>query len=190
MPELGKLNPPWPFSLFVVLRLSLSLSLSLSLGLFLINCPCTIRLVAFSSLSDRSVASRYSYNYTSSSSCPAIVRFPALFEPPPLPRKGVLFVAGRDCRKANAGPDVVCGGPWAAPCFDRSRCHDAGDRGGRRGGHRGSRLGGGPLPSVYVHDETCSMRPSSEIAEDYRGVALPKAWQEVPKAMRHIAATR
>ena len=116
-----------------------------------------------------------------------------VLEPPPPPSlpKGELFVATRDCRKVHTGSEVACGGPWAAPCFDRSRCHDFGDGGGLRGGQIDGRSSvGGPTLSVYVHDEACSMRTSSEIAEDYRGVAPPKVWQQVSKAVRHIAAKR
>ncbi|CAM9861341.1 unnamed protein product [Ectocarpus sp. 12 AP-2014] len=115
------------------------------------------------------------------------------------PYRGELFQPDRDCRRVSTGAEVACGSPWSAPCFDRTRCRGGGGGGGRSGrrraravrGRGGSTRGaGGDLLSIYVHDETCSMRKSSEIMASYRGVAVPLLWNEAAKALRHVAAER
>ncbi|CAM9937991.1 unnamed protein product [Ectocarpus sp. 13 AM-2016] len=115
------------------------------------------------------------------------------------PYRGELFQPDRDCRRVSTGAEVACGSPWSAPCFDRTRCRGGGGggRSGRRraravrgGGGRARGAGGGDLLSIYVHDETCSMRKSSEIMASYRGVAVPLLWNEAAKALRHVAAKR
>ncbi|CAN0257386.1 unnamed protein product [Ectocarpus fasciculatus] len=117
------------------------------------------------------------------------------------PYRGELFQPDRDCRRVSTGAEVACGSPWSPPCFDRTRCRGGGGGGGRRGRRRARAVrgrggstsgggGGGDLLSVYVHDETCSMRKSSEIMASYRGVAVPLLWNEAEKALRHVAAER
>ncbi|CAN0211923.1 unnamed protein product [Ectocarpus sp. 12 AP-2014] len=117
------------------------------------------------------------------------------------PYRGELFQPDRDCRRVSTGAEVACGSPWSAPCFDRTRCRGGGGGGGGRSGRRRARAvrgrggrargaGGGDLLSIYVHDETCSMRKSSEIMASYRGVAVPLLWNEAAKALRHVAAKR
>lgn len=97
---------------------------------------------------------------------------------------GELFDAEKQCRRVRTGPEEACGAPWEAPCFDRGRCRTSATGGG------GKSSGGGFFLSVYVHDETCSMKRSSEIVTSYRGVAVPLLWNEAAKAVRHIAAER
>ncbi|CAM9123001.1 unnamed protein product [Ectocarpus sp. 6 AP-2014] len=99
------------------------------------------------------------------------------------PYKGELFQPAKDCLMVNTRADVACGSPWSAPCFDLSRC----------------RSGGGDLLFVYVHDETCSMRTSSEIMASYGDVAVPppwdaaaetQLWNAAAETLRHAAAER
>eukprot|EP00752_Nemacystus_decipiens_P008218 g7348.t1 len=97
------------------------------------------------------------------------------------PYSGALFDPTRDCRKVALWADETCGAPWAAPCFDRSRC-----RGGGAAG-MGDGVGGGF--SVYVHDEACSMRRSSDILK-HRRDGEPELWEESADAVRRIAASR
>ncbi|CAM9758281.1 unnamed protein product [Hapterophycus canaliculatus] len=100
------------------------------------------------------------------------------------PYHGELFNADKQCRRVSTGPEKACGTPWTAPCFDRDRCRTSAGGGGRKSS------GGGLFLSVYVHDETCSMRRSSEIVASYRGVAVPLLWNEAAKTVRQIAAAR
>ncbi|CAM9869706.1 unnamed protein product [Ectocarpus fasciculatus] len=103
------------------------------------------------------------------------------------PYKGELFQPAKHCLMVSTRDDVACGGPWSAPCFDRTRCRGGGD-------------GGGNLLSVYVHDETCSMSKSSEIMASSREQALPEllwdasaeaqVWNAAAKTLRHAAAER
>ncbi|CAB1104737.1 GT47 [Ectocarpus sp. CCAP 1310/34] len=90
------------------------------------------------------------------------------------PYKGVLFHPAKDCLMVNTRAEVACGSPWSAPCFDLSRC---------RGG------GGGSL-SVYVHDETCSMRKTSEIMASYGDVAVSPPWDAAAETQLWNAAAK
>ncbi|CAN0075141.1 unnamed protein product, partial [Ectocarpus sp. 4 AP-2014] len=87
------------------------------------------------------------------------------------PYKGRLFHPAKDCLMVNTRAEVACGSPWSAPCFDLSRCR-----------------GGGGLLSVYVHDETCSMRKSSEIMASYGDVAVPPPWDAAAETQLWNAA--
>ncbi|CAN0482046.1 unnamed protein product, partial [Ectocarpus sp. 12 AP-2014] len=89
------------------------------------------------------------------------------------PYKGELFQPARDCLMVNTRAEVACGSPWSAPCFDLSRCR-----------------GGGGLLSVYVHDETCSMRKSSEIMASYGDVAVPPPWDAAAETQLWNAAAK
>lgn len=95
-------------------------------------------------------------------------------EPVELIGEAVSFDAARDCQRVHDGHEVKCGGPWAAPCFNRSRCGGSG--------------GGDPFLSVYVHDSTCSMRESSEVINYYQGEAQHE--EKVERAVRDIASRR
>ncbi|CAM9982432.1 unnamed protein product, partial [Pylaiella littoralis] len=95
------------------------------------------------------------------------------------PYNGEVFDATNDCRKVLTGSGASCGSPWSSPCFDRSPSS-------RGGGGSGS----GHFLSVYVHDDTCSMKKSSEIAAGYRGIAEPLPWRQAAKAVRRIASER
>lgn len=95
------------------------------------------------------------------------------------PREAELYDVVRDCRKVRAGREAPCSNVLESACFDRSRC--SGAEGGPEGG---SSL------SVYVHDDECSMKSSSEIVANYRRGAVPKMWSQAAEALRQVAATR
>ncbi|CAM9874817.1 unnamed protein product, partial [Laminaria digitata] len=98
------------------------------------------------------------------------------------PRKAYLFDVVRDCRKVRTGRGAPCSNVFESACFDRSRCAAA--DGGMEGG------GGGTSLSVYVHDDKCSMKSSSEIVANYRGGAVPQMWSQAAEALRQVAASR
>ena len=91
------------------------------------------------------------------------------------PRKAYLSDVVRDCRKVRAGREAPCSNVFESACFDRSRC---------------PRPDGGTSLSVYVHDDKCSMKSSSEIVANYRGGAVPKMWSQAAEALRQVAAAR
>lgn len=95
------------------------------------------------------------------------------------PRKAHLYDAVRDCRTVRTGREAPCSNVFESACFDRSRCP------GLDGG-----VGGGESLSVYVHDDMCSMRSSSNIVANYRRGAVPKMWSQAAEAFRQVAATR
>ena len=95
------------------------------------------------------------------------------------PKGRPLFDAVKECWAVHAGPETPCSNVWESTCFDRERCFRVGPRGGGRGG--------GVL-SVYVHDEACSMRSTSEIVAEFRDEDVPKVWSSEPAAAFRQAA--
>lgn len=92
------------------------------------------------------------------------------------PYKGELYDPVRACRAVHAGPEWPCGSPWSAPCFNRSRCAtDDSNRGAL---------------SVYVHDDHCSMRRSSDILAGDTGKPVHDSSIELAEALRTAAKER
>lgn len=85
----------------------------------------------------------------------------------------------RDCLAVRRGQEIPCGSPWTAPCFNRSRCTGI-DSGGNR-----DRL------SIYVHDDSCSMRSTSDIIADEKDEhRLSQSWTRNEESLRRVAGKR
>ncbi|CAM9543563.1 unnamed protein product [Hapterophycus canaliculatus] len=68
---------------------------------------------------------------------------------------------------------MACGPPLAEPCFDRSRCRSAD--------------AGGPGPSIYVFDATCSVANSSALPPSTESLMLSHTWREMARAAGVLA---
>ncbi|CAM9308820.1 unnamed protein product [Pylaiella littoralis] len=62
---------------------------------------------------------------------------------------------------------AACGAPLSAPCFDHARCRP--------------RAAGGPGPSIYVFDATCSLANSSALPPSSESPMLSHTWREMAK---------
>eukprot|EP00904_Undaria_pinnatifida_P002679 jgi/Undpi1/12411/HiC_scaffold_5.g02083.m1 len=97
------------------------------------------------------------------------------------PYQGPVFNAVKSCRKVHTGPEEPCSNILESTCFDRGRCRGGG----------GTGRGGGSF-SVYVHDETCSRRSSSEggVEVGILGKDVPSIWSRAAEAFRRAAESR
>ena len=97
------------------------------------------------------------------------------------PYRGPVFNAVKNCRKVHTGPEEPCSNILESTCFDRDRCRGGGGRGEEGGSF-----------SVYVHDETCSRRSSSEggVEVGILGKAVPSIWSRAAEAFRRAAESR
>ncbi len=78
--------------------------------------------------------------------------------------------SGGRCSSVNmtaVAPGMACGSPLGPPCFDHDRC-------------RPPALGG-PGPSVYVFDATCSLADSSALPPTNESPMLSHTWREVAR---------
>ena len=64
-------------------------------------------------------------------------------------------------------PSMQCGAPLAPPCFDHGRCRP--------------RATGGPGPSIYVFDATCSLANSSALPPSRESLMLSHTWREMAR---------
>lgn len=65
-------------------------------------------------------------------------------------------------------PSMVCGAPLGEPCFDHGRCRPP--------------AAGGPGPSIYVFDATCSLANSSALPPSKESPMLSHTWREMARA--------
>lgn len=65
-------------------------------------------------------------------------------------------------------PGMACGAPLARPCFDHGRCRPP--------------AAGGPGPSMYVFDATCSLANSSALPLSRESPMLSHTWREMARA--------
>lgn len=79
--------------------------------------------------------------------------------------------AGARCSSINmtllAPGMAACGAPLSAPCFDHDRCRPL--------------AAGGPGPSIYVFDATCSLANSSALPPSNESPMLSHTWREMAK---------
>ncbi|CAM9403601.1 unnamed protein product [Scytosiphon promiscuus] len=68
---------------------------------------------------------------------------------------------------------MACGPPLAEPCFDRGRCRPP--------------SAGGPGPSIYVFDATCSVANSSALPPSTESLMLSHTWREAARAAGVLA---
>lgn len=86
--------------------------------------------------------------------------------------------AGNRCSSVNMSaiaPSMACGAPLAAPCFDHGRCRP--------------RAAGGPGPSIYVFDATCSLANSSALPPSTESLMLSHTWREMARAAGVLSET-
>lgn len=72
-------------------------------------------------------------------------------------------------------PSMACGAPLARPCFDHGRCRP--------------RAAGGPGPSIYVFDATCSLANSSALPPSKESLMLSHTWREMARAAGVLSET-
>ena len=84
--------------------------------------------------------------------------------------KGMPTSGGRcsSVDMAAIAPSMSCGAPLARPCFDHGRCRP--------------RRAGGPGPSIYVFDATCSLANSSALPPSKESLMLSHTWREMARA--------
>lgn len=84
--------------------------------------------------------------------------------------KGMPTSGGRcsSVDMAAIAPGMACGAPLAPPCFDHGRCRP--------------RAAGGPGPSIYVFDATCSLANSSALPPSKESLMLSHTWREMARA--------
>ena len=70
---------------------------------------------------------------------------------------------------------MACGAPLSSPCFDRDRCKPRGL--------------GGPGPSMYVYDATCSLADSSALPPSGESLMLSHAWREAAREAGVLSET-
>lgn len=68
---------------------------------------------------------------------------------------------------------MACGPPLAEPCFDRGRCRPP--------------AAGGPGPSIYVFDATCSVANSSALPPSTESLMLSHTWREAARGAGVLA---
>lgn len=69
---------------------------------------------------------------------------------------------------AAVAPSMACGAPLGEPCFDHGRCRPP--------------ASGGPGPSIYVFDATCSLANSSALPPSRESLMLSHTWREMARA--------
>lgn len=76
---------------------------------------------------------------------------------------------------AAIAPSMECGAPLAPPCFDHGRCRP--------------RAAGGPGPSIYVFDATCSLADSSALPPSRESPMLSHTWREMAREAGVLSET-